>query len=76
MLLLENFIEQIVLCPILIKKNIELEQSLEILVFHQSLIRRLSVVSKKGRKLLSLNGYLRKGKDLQSGIHTQLLTRN
>ena len=64
-LLLENFIEQNKLRPILIKKYGGLEKNIEMLVFHQILLMKLSTnLKKKQKKLLYLNGYLKKEKYL------------
>ena len=46
-LLLENFREQNELRPILIQNNGELEKNIEMLVFHQLSITKLSVILKK-----------------------------
>ena len=47
MLLLDIFIQQNELRPILIKKYLELEKNIEMLVFHQILLMKLSLILKK-----------------------------
>ena len=65
MLLLENFIEQNELCPVLIKKYGELEKNIKMLVLHQILQMKLSTILKrKQKKLPYLNDYLKKEKYL------------
>ena len=60
-LLLENFTEQNELRPMLTKKYGELEKNIEIMVFHQILLVKLSkILKKKQKKLLYLNGFLKK----------------
>ena len=65
MFLLENFIEQNELCPVLIKKYRELEKNIKMLVLHQILQMKLSTILKrKQKKLPYLNDYLKKEKYL------------
>ena len=52
MLLLENFVEQNELRKILIKKYGESEKNIKMLVVHQILLTKLSVISKKKQKEL------------------------
>ena len=51
MLLLKNFIEQNELCPVLIKKNGELEKNIKMLVFHQILQMKLPTILKRKQEI-------------------------
>ena len=60
-LLLENFTDQNEQRPMLIMKYRELEKNIEIMVFHQILLVKLSkILKKKQKKLLYPNGFLKK----------------
>ena len=74
---LEIFIESNELSPVWIKKYGELEENIELLVFHQILLMKLSTIKKKRqKKLLYVNGHLKKEKSALLRFHTHLQTRN
>ena len=76
MLLLENFVEQNELRKILIKKYGESEKNIKMLVVHQILLTKLSVISKKKQKKLLFERLFEEIKIFIIRLHTHLQARN